>query len=472
MARITSGGKHIREFRPFACREKGAATGFSALIPLIIVVAAFGIYLTDFGLRLEHIIIYPLFFISLLMHALKRPLLSKVRPLFLLVVLLSINFVWLVLITLVSTGEGTLWVVLANADNFAIPIAIIFVLSAFIRNYSGHDAQRMLVKVCDLLVIILATNGLLTIVQVTTGISFFFQPFLPPPDAVTGLTLWDRSLTMGRYIGLFSSPFEAGITYSLGLFGWLYAAKVKKRKNIFNRVLLVLMIVGGILTVSKAFLLGLFIFIVYLLTDYKRAKPVFDWRLILLVPLVLVLADIVVEQWAGLAFFLRLFSFEERSLSDLYVLFSAGRYGISDSDVWIRVATVFREMPFCGFGLGNRTITDSAYLYTLWHGGLVALVIQLFVLFVLVWYGIKCFKYIEEAKFMTILMVYVAIANLGAPVLTKNRFATVVWVIICLLMVIVRKWHTVHSGDLGCPHKTKQGNLNNDSLNIKGSRAV
>jgi len=460
MERITSGGKHIRDSRPFAFREKSSATGFSALIPLIIVVAAFGIYLTDFRLRLEHIIIYPLFFISLLMHALKRSLLTKVRPLFLLVVLLSMNFVWLVVATLVSTGEGTLWVALANADNFVIPIAIIFVLSAFIRNYSGKDAQRMLVKVCDLLVIILATNCLLTIVHVITGISFFFQPFLPPSDAVTGLTVWDRSLNMGRYIGLFATPFEAGITYSLGLFGWLYAANVKKKRNIFNQVLLVLMIAGGMLTVSKAFLLGLFIFIVYLHTDYKRAKTVYNWRLILLVPLVFVLADIVVEKWAGLAFFQRLFSFEERSLPDLGMLYSAGRYGTSGSDVWVRVACVFRESPFFGFGLGNRSVTDSAYLYNLWHGGLVALLFQLLVLFVLVRYGTKCFKYVEEAKFMTILTVYVVIANLGAPVLTKNKFATVVWVIICLLMVIVRKWHTVHSGDLRCPHKTKHRNLN------------
>ena len=49
-----------------------------------------------------------------------------------------------------------------------------------------QDLQKMLVKVCNLLVIILAINGLMTIIQVITGASFFFKPFMAPADPLTG----------------------------------------------------------------------------------------------------------------------------------------------------------------------------------------------------------------------------------------------------------------------------------------------
>lgn len=446
MGRITSEDRHFTHVSPFACSGKGPATGISTFVPLLLVVATFGIYLTDFGLRVEHLVIYPLFFISLLVHALRQTLLNRVRMLFLLVVLLGVLFFWLLAVTLISTGGGNLRAILANADNFAIPIAIIFVMSAFIRNYSEQNAQRMLVKVCNLLAIILAINGLMTIIQVITGASFFFKPFMATADPLTGLTVWDRSLNMGRYIGVFSTPFEAGITYSMGIFGWLHTAKLRRRNSIFQQVLLMLIIVGGILTVSKAFLLGLLIFIVYLFTDYKRAKTIINWRLILIVPLAVSFGDMVMRQWKGLNFFLRLFLFEVTNFSDLIILFSGNRYGIADSGTLNKFVYIWREAPLSGLGLGDSSVCDSAYLYNFLHGGLVALAIQFLILFILGWNGIKSFKYCEEGKFLTVLTAYVVIANLGAPVLTKNKFATVFWVIVSLLfMIIAYKRRRVHS---------------------------
>lgn len=446
MDRITSEDKHFSHVSPFACSGKGAATGTSTFVPLLLVVVAFGVYLTDFGLRVEHVVIYPLFFVSLLIHAIRQTILNRVRQLLLLLVLFGLALFWLLTITWILTGGCNPWIVLANADNYAIPIAVIFVLSAFLRKCSEQDASIITVKVCDLLVIILATNSLMIIIQVTTGASFFFEPFMPPANSLTGLTVWQHSLNMGRYIGLFSTPFEAGITYTLGIFSWLYAANLRKRNSIFRQMFLLLMIIGGVLTVSKAFLLGLFIFIVYLLTDYKRSKIIINWRLILIVPLAVFITDILVGQWKGLDYFLRLFSFERRHPLDLISLYSAGRYGAVDSWVSSSFICVLRESPLCGFGLGNRTVVDSAYLYAFWHGGIVGLVIQLSILFILGWNGIRNFKYCEEGKFLTVLTVYVVIANLGAPVLTKNKFATVFWVIVSLLfMTIAYKRRRVQS---------------------------
>ena len=156
---------------------------------------------------------------------------------------------------------------------------------------------------------------------------------------------------MGRYIGLFASPFEGGITYSLGILGWLWAANISNNKSFFNQILLVLMFIGGILAVSKAFLVGIFIFILYLLTDVKRAKIIINWRLILSVPLVSFFCFTVMKEWNGIAYLLQLFLFEDRNLEALIMFFSAGRYGASDTDVWIRTQLVLRLAPFSGFGL-------------------------------------------------------------------------------------------------------------------------
>ena len=462
MARMILEDRLLNPDSPFACSGKGAVTSTSTFVPLLLIVAAFGIYLTDFGLRVEHLVIYSLFCISLPVHMLEKTHLIRVRPLFLLAMLFSVNFLWLLLITLVSTEKGNLRAILANADNFIIPTAIIFLMSAFLRRIIQQDAQRILVKVCDLLVLILAINGLMTVIHVITGESFFFEPFMAPADPLTGRTVWDGSLNMGRYIGVFSTPFEAGITYTLGIFAWVHAAKLRRRSSMSWQVLLVLIVVGGILSVSKAFLLGLFMFIVYLFTDYKRVKTIINWRLILIVPSLVFLTGIFVKQWKGLDFLLRLFLVKVANFNELIILFSGRRYGIENPGSESLAAYVWRTAPFSGLGLGDSSVCDSAYLYNFLHGGLVTLMIQLLILCVLGWSGLKSSKYCEEGKLLTVLTVYVAVANLGAPVLTKNKFATVFWVIVSLVfMIIAHKRRSI-----------SERNLINDNISISGPEEV
>ena len=230
----------------------------------------------------------------------------------------------------------------------------------------------------------------------------------------------------------------------------------------FWQVLLILIVVGGTLSVSKAFLLGLFMFIVYLFTDYKRVKTIINWRLILIVPSLVFLTGIFVKQWKGLGYLLRLFLVKVANFNELIILFSGRRYGIENLGSESLAAYVWRTAPFSGLGSGDSSVCDSAYLYNFLHGGLVTLMIQLLILCVLGWSGLKSSKYCEEGKLLTVLTVYAAVANLGAPVLTKNKFATVFWVIVSLLfMIIAYKRCSI-----------RERNLINDNISISGPEEV
>ena len=115
MARMMSDNIGIAQIGSFAYSGKKPALGISVstLVPILLVMAAFGIYITDFGFRLEHFIIYPLFYISLLMHPKRITLLKKIRPLFILVLMWIGLFFWLITVTLVSTGLDNFRIVLA-----------------------------------------------------------------------------------------------------------------------------------------------------------------------------------------------------------------------------------------------------------------------------------------------------------------------------------------------------------------------
>src|SRR5690606_6260889 len=69
-------------------------------------------------------------------------------------------------------------------------------------------------------------------------------------------TVWQRAAQLGRYTGLFNQPLEAGLAYSIAGLCWIYAVAVTRKATVLKWVLLVGVVIGGILTVSKIFVFG------------------------------------------------------------------------------------------------------------------------------------------------------------------------------------------------------------------------
>jgi hypothetical protein len=180
---------------------------------------------------------------------------------------------------------------------------------------------------------------------------------------------------------------------------------------------------------------------------------------LLLLPIVTFGYIRLIEQWRGANYFLRLFELERASL----VFFSAGRYGADASGVVSRANYIWQQSPFYGLGMGMRTIVDNAFLEVFWIGGLVALAIYVFIIIVPLLQGVINFKVSNEAQLLVVLSIFVITVSTGAPVLTKNKFATVFWLIVTLLFVVMelnkgtRKKPVLHYE----PHRTVRGKILN-----------
>jgi hypothetical protein len=113
--------------------------------------------------------------------------------------------------------------------------------------------------------------------------------------------------------------------------------------------------------------------------------------------------------------------------------------------------------------MGMRTIVDNAFLEVFWIGGLVALAIYVFIIIVPLLQGVINFKVSNEAQLLVVLSIFVITVSTGAPVLTKNKFATVFWLIVTLLFVVMelnkgtRKKPVLHYE----PHRTVRGKILN-----------
>ncbi|MDP3927434.1 MAG: hypothetical protein Q8R57_00275, partial [Bacteroidota bacterium] len=63
-------------------------------------------------------------------------------------------------------------------------------------------------------------------------------------------SVWSQSMNLGRVPGLFNQPLEAGLFYSIALFASVIGFKLRSKIVISDYVFLILIFIGGIITLS------------------------------------------------------------------------------------------------------------------------------------------------------------------------------------------------------------------------------
>jgi hypothetical protein len=205
--------------------------------------------------------------------------------------------------------------------------------------------------------------------------------------------LAERTLRNFRFIGVFGSPFEAGvICFMLLWFG-------KKKINI---ILLILIFLSGILTLSKAFLLGIpFLLFRYDLISFKlRNIVIFSC----IFSIIFFIGLNVTEYWLGFGRLTKLLTLDSGNNSLVDLLF-AGRYGSEDSTVSSRL-NLFNFIVPNGFVTSDYPL-DSLIIYCQHVFGI---------------YGIPLLIsiYYSFYKFNKKLCFYLVLASLGSPLIFKN----------------------------------------------------
>lgn len=403
----------------------------------ILVGSAYGIYLASFGLRLEHVAVYGLFTVVILISILKLKvhLHYKSRiPLF-----LFAAFVTYAVIFWILNSKALFSVyILGQMDRFLIPIMVILTISYYYRRAGAYYfVKKDLITVSKLILLLSSIAASLALIQLILNDSTFLAPFLPAADIERGTTA-SRSLIMGRYTGIFSSPFDAGIVYSLSLFCFIYLNKKGSLQN--SHYLMVLLIIfGGLLTVSKAFLLGILFFGIWIFSEYKvsKLKPAI-YLIILLTIGTVILTYYFSDEWRGYSRLVRLIDIETVLAGDAIKVYTGNRFTTEGTGTlnegWDQVVSAF---PM-GHGFANLGVVDNAYYEVSLIGGIFGL------FFLIIFFGYSLFiglsnRKLPEGTLLILMTLYSVIASIGAPAITKNRYSVLYFVLFSLIMILINE---------------------------------
>lgn len=384
---------------------------------IVLAVATFGPYLVG-SIRTEQIVIYGLLVLTLPFALPRLQTRGGLR--------LLVPWSLYVLVASLSLLPGPTPIapypagsLLAGYDNVLLPIAILLLVWSLVPAERALDALRTFGAAIALCA---AGNGVLAIVGIVVDLSPVLRPFWTGD----GSSVADLAAELGRLGGVFNQPVEAGIVYGIG---GLCAVYVWRDRPVLLAALLAVITVGGLLSVSKAFIIGAMPFVLaYWLWSQRgqrRVVAVLAGGLALLG----VLQSGLVERWVGLDYLTRLLD-PSGGLVDFY---SAGRFA-ERSTFSIVVDAALAHSPLVGVGPGGWVVAyDGAIAEALVVAGVLGLLLYgstLVGMLTLVRTGG------EEGRLALLLAIVVAGGCLGFSPLTANRVATVVWVLMALLVLV------------------------------------
>lgn len=395
----------------------------------LLVVAAFGPYLShSLGIRTEQCLVYGAALL-LLPHFLTHCSMRRSVAAF--------TGIWMFIlaIALCASLDGSRAVlgILANLDSMLVPITAVFVSYLTTR----HCREEALAHLAGCLCTVLVVHSL----WVVAGLFFNTMPisaYFWGPTAAQQL-YWAGSAganaaMVGRVTGIFNQPLESGAMYSIGLFAWVYL--VKKRGAIRFRDLLTVLalLIGGIPSVSKTFILGgLPIAVVYLVLPLTRRG--IRWTVALVSVLAVLVFAFSTIPWSGQNFFTRLF----RAPGDegLISLWTGRRFGGDGGSIARQFAIVAAQSPWIGLGFGVSIPCpiDNAYFGMYLYGGVLGLFAYLFLLVGLWGDALILHRTLKpEGGLFLALVVCIVGAGLGGPVITLNRVSVVLGLFLGILL--------------------------------------
>lgn len=404
---------------------------------ILVVLSAFGPYLFGFGLRTDHVVIYSLFLLAIVgivsqkvrLYGPRRSYFFSISSIY--IVLL----VWCSISTVFSRISRSPNDIISSFENFVQPVALMVVLAYFTRNFGELELKRFIAKVMILIVGFMVLNSLFAYLSSIADLDFIYNYYFGLKDASVEKGL-SKMHSMGRYSGIFPQAAEAGMCYNIAL---LCCLSLFRDAKSYFRLLMVLsmavLIFGGILSVSKIFVLGApILFVSACIIDPRTfVRPKFAILMVILFFVFLLSWDILSE-WSGYSYFTRLFL--DVDSSNVIATYTAGR--VSDNSVWTYVCSrVTRDSFLSGEGFGAYAPVDAAFVLYYANGGLVGLVMFFGILVILLRACIYNYKIFHHESIFQLLMLILLIgASLGMDLLTANRVSIFYWVLYSLLFLL------------------------------------
>lgn len=385
----------------------------------VICVSAFGPYIAG-SVRTEQAVAYLLALIAVpALWSLQRTMWTYLCPWILIVLFASVATLDTAPLPL-SWQAGSL---LAGLDNYLLPIAIMVVIGVFVRRERAAAALYIAARV---IAWASAFNAVLALLQSQGQASNMLELFWTG-DADSG-SVARLAEEMGRYSGVFNQPAEAGLVYSLGIILAVWSL-AEQRGRLFLCAGLIL--VGGILTVSKVFLfVGVPISIWIVVRHYRISDKLAIISALLGSASFAVLLGLS-DYWLGYSYFTRLF---ELPGTDALSFYTAGRWN-EGSSLRNVLSTVLENSPTIGYGFAGLNVPyDSTWTEVLVISGVFGLLctIAIFALF----FHQALTTQQEQHRVLTLALATCVLgASFGITALTANRASTLVWLLISLLLL-------------------------------------
>lgn len=376
------------------------------VIPFAIMASAMMPYLFN-GLRPEHIVVPVLAGLALVLSGKDVRLNADSRVL----LFFAVFVLWA---TLVGVVLGSVFSDVTGSDarpeamflRLCMPVLMLFSFVTLLLR-----VPEALETTARAIVWIAMPVGLCAVLSALIDLSNLLAPWVQQDSG----SVWENSVAIGRYPGLFNQPLEAGLFYSVALLAQVYLIKLARRGIVVTTLGLVVIVAGGMISFSKNFsLLGV-----------ATALLFATW--INLVGLWAVLAMLIGGAVAIPLVISGLNPAYFDSLADLYreggilMAISAGRLGSSETGVSQLFADLWdRDRWILGRGLGSHLPLDSGYLEYFYQGGALAIVGYLAFLVVLAVAAIR-YRATAGGKLIGCLLVLAVAGSTGGPVITASR---------------------------------------------------
>jgi hypothetical protein len=337
-----------------------------------------------------------------------------------------------------SSASFTTGSALAGFVNNLMPIAGILIATAWIA--LGYTREKIFRTVATVLVWAMSANSLVAVVQVPLNLSGILSHFWAATGSGNSTnTVAFLALANGRNTGIFNQPAQAGFLYGLAiLFAvYLWGDRNKSHPKLFTFVVLLLAL-GGFLTVSKIFIVVALplVFLLLLSQAHGRGKRI----LYLIGGLGAAAFVISITGWSFPGRKQIILDLSSPQHGGIVGLLSAGRLGSGGSLLVIFHAIATRS-PIVGFGLaGISAAVDSDWIGVGVTAGLIGILSYVF-LYVLLIRGFRRIRSDDAtAGVMLCFLVLTFCGSFGFPIYTGNRISGILWILLTVCFLSDGPW--------------------------------
>lgn len=327
-------------------------------------------------------------------------------------------FIGIGFLSFLSNDETSLsLLVLSQIENYVSLFAIYLIWIYYFKNISQNQA----VKTHQVFVFAMSFVTILNLIAWGLGASvlsiFHVAVVGEERTDLQGTSMLELLVMSGRYPGTFGQIFEAGIAYFLALLSALTLRKYYS-KRLWKITILFLML-GGMLTGSKIFILGSWVLILY--HTYFNSRSLF----LFLVSLKIFLLSIVIIYDIKLPWqFNRLI--RDVSIENIFNIYTSFRFA-DGSTIVAGMKNIYLQSPFIGMGFGYLANSDFALYEVMSISGLIGVVTYILTVH-LIYFDSQSKRDVYRTL---IILFFVYTISISAPAITANKVGFLL--IVCLL---------------------------------------